>query len=93
MAHLPGDIVYALTGRDAGKCFAVISAKDNYLYLCDGKNRKVDTPKKKNIKHVTPEVVNDEFIADKIKKGEMLTNKEIRASIRSFLMKETDSDY
>ena len=49
--HL-GEFVYATKGRDSGKCFIVITAKDNYLYLCDGKSRKVSNPKKKKIKHV-----------------------------------------
>ena len=46
-----GEFVYASKGRDAGECFIVISSEDNYLYLCNGKTRKVSSPKKKKIKH------------------------------------------
>ena len=93
MAFSPGDIALALSGRDKGKCFMVISVQYNYLYLCDGKNRKVDTPKKKNIKHVANTGIADNLIADKIARGATPTNKEIRCSLRRLLKESSNPDY
>ena len=48
------EIVYAIAGRDKGDCFIVTSQEENFVYLCDGKSRKVSNPKKKKIKHIKP---------------------------------------
>ena len=83
-AH-PGEFVYASAGRDEGKCFIVLSTEDNYLYLCDGKSRKVSNPKKKKIKHVRLTGDKDEFIVNKLETVGKLTNKEVRYSLNNYL--------
>lgn len=83
-AH-PGEFAYAKAGRDRGKCFIVIAAQDNYVFLCDGKGRKVSTPKKKKLKHVELTGVWDEFISNKLQSVGKLTNKEIRYSLSKFM--------
>ena len=90
MDNHPGEFVYATKGRDSGKCFIVITAKDNYLYLCDGKSRKVSNPKKKKIKHVEFTGVSDEFIVNRLAQVGKLTNKEVRYSLMRFLSETTD---
>ena len=52
MEAKPGMIVRAKAGREEGRFMAVTSVKDGYVYLADGKERKLAAPKKKNIKHV-----------------------------------------
>lgn len=81
--HL-GEIVYVSAGRDAGKYFIVLSAKDGYLHLCDGKGRKTDSLKKKNVKHVLFTGVWDEEIQDKLKRGEEVTNRQVRESVSKY---------
>ena len=81
--HL-GEIVYANAGRDAGKYFIVLSAKDGYLHLCDGKSRKTDSLKKKNVKHVLLTGVCDVNIQDKLKRGEEVTNRQVRESVSKY---------
>lgn len=81
----PGEFVYASAGRDEGKCFIVISVEDNYLYLCDGKSRKVSNPKKKKLKHIRATGDKDEFIVNKLKTVGKLTNKEVRYSLTNYL--------
>jgi len=83
-AH-PGEFVYASAGRDEGKCFIVLSVEDNYLYLCDGKSRKVSNPKKKKIKHVRLTGDKDDFIVNKLETVGKLTNKEVRYSLNNYL--------
>lgn len=55
-----GQIVISKAGHDDGQPFVVVEVKDNYVYLADGKERKLNALKKKNIKHiaVTNSVVN-----------------------------------
>ena len=85
-----GEFVNASKGRALGKCFIVISKEDNYLYLCDGKSRKVSNPKKKKIKHVEFTGVSDEFIVNRLAQVGKLTNKEVRYSLMRFLSETTD---
>ena len=49
------DVVASLNGRDKGKRFVVIGREEEYVLLADGKGRKVDKPKRKKFKHVSPD--------------------------------------
>lgn len=44
--------VLAKAGRDKGRFFAVVRLDDRFVWLADGKLRKIESPKKKNAKHV-----------------------------------------
>lgn len=47
-----GTVVISSAGHDSGRLFAVMGAKERYVYLADGKERKLAAPKKKNTRHV-----------------------------------------
>jgi len=82
-----GEFVYASRGRDAGECFIVISCEENFLYLINGKSRKVSSPKKKNIKHICFTGHKDDFVIQKLADKAELTNKEVRNSITRYKQK------
>lgn len=44
--------VRALSGRDKGRCFAVIGVKESFALICDGKTRPLERPKLKSFKHL-----------------------------------------
>ena len=46
-----GRIVFSKAGRDNNHPMVVVSADDKFLYLCDGKERPLEKPKRKNVKH------------------------------------------
>ena len=53
LSLVKGQVVRSKKGRDEGKVFVVIGIIDkDYLYLVDGKLRKLDRPKKKKVKHL-----------------------------------------
>ena len=81
--HL-AEFVYAIAGRDKGKHFIVTSQEDNYLYLCNGKCRKVGSPKKKKIRHVTFSGVKNEFILNRLTTTGKVTNKEVRYALSDY---------
>ena len=68
----PYDIVMSLAGHDGGKLFMVTGATGERLFLCDGRNRRLENPKCKSPKHVR-------LVAD----GETppATDKEIRQTL------------
>jgi len=71
--------VLSLAGKDKGKIFLVIKSDNDYVYIADGKRRKVDKPKRKNKKHVEFLTVPD-FIS--IEEGRRLSDKYVRELIK-----------
>jgi|LSQX01.1.fsa_nt_gb ribosomal protein L14E/L6E/L27E len=51
---MPKDVVLSVSGRDKGRIFAVIDVDEKYVYICDGKERPLSRPKRKNRRHVSP---------------------------------------
>ncbi len=47
-----GMVVISSAGRDGGGWFVVAGADGGYVYIADGKERRLLSPKKKNIRHV-----------------------------------------
>ena len=71
-----GQIVRSEAGRDAGSLLVVLSVKEPYLLLADGKKRPLANPKQKKIMHVhkTNTVLNLESLN---------TDKKIRKALRA----------
>lgn len=49
-----GAVVRSLAGRDSGRLLAVVRVSGGRAWLCDGKERPLNRPKSKNIRHVVP---------------------------------------
>lgn len=49
-----GTIVKSLAGRDKNGLFLVTEADDDYAYIADGRVRRLESPKRKNAKHLAP---------------------------------------
>lgn len=79
-----GSVVISKAGRDSGHTFVVVAEDgENYVYLADGKFRKLDRPKKKKIKHVDETGMFLEKVADKIKAGTKVFDAEIKGALRA----------
>ena len=72
-----GLVVYSRAGRDQGEFLAVVGQEGECLLLCNGKDRPLERPKKKNRKHVglTNTVLDN---------GSMSTNRSLRRTLKSF---------
>ena len=79
-AHL----VEATAGRERGKLFYVVETDGEYLFLADGKSRRVEAPKRKKRKHVRFIADTNDRVAGKIRNNEKVTNSELRKSIASY---------
>ncbi len=49
-----GDMVVSCMGHDKGLFFIVTDIDKDYVTVCDGKTRKAEKRKRKNIKHINP---------------------------------------
>ena len=47
-----GRVVRSKAGHDSNDIFAVVGTDGNYVFISDGKQRKVEKPKRKNPKHL-----------------------------------------
>ena len=70
MTFLPGDVVRSAAGHDRGDLFLVCRAEGDFLWLADGKRRKIETPKKKRRKHVVSTGVWTHPAIDCLRNGE-----------------------
>lgn len=72
-----GDVVLSQKGHDSKKTFIVVATlNENYVLIADGKSRKLDSPKQKNVKHLKvlaqaseglDAIVDDKSIVNKLK--------------------------
>ena len=47
-----GRVVQSKAGHDAGGFFVVVADEGSFVLLCNGKERKLDSPKRKNKRHI-----------------------------------------
>ena len=80
-----GGIVLARAGRDKNKYFIIVKTEDRFVYICDGKTRKIQKPKKKKLKHVTLMGYAQEDICTRLKSGEQITNSEISRCLKEYM--------
>ncbi len=52
MDVMKGQVVRSVAGHDSNEIFAVVGSDEKNVFICDGKERKVEKPKRKNRKHV-----------------------------------------
>ena len=47
-----GRIVCSKSGRDKGYFLVIVKCEGDFVYVCDGKERPLERPKRKNKKHL-----------------------------------------
>ncbi len=52
MEFCKGDLVVCTSGREKDRLMCVAEFDGKYVYVCDGKERKLGSPKRKNPKHI-----------------------------------------
>ena len=69
-----GQVVRSLRGHDKGELLVVTDIAKKKVFLCDGKSRKLEKPKAKNVKHVALTEVT-------LSKDSMATNRKLRKTL------------
>ena len=72
-----GRVVISKAGRDKEKAEVIVEETENYLLVCDGKERPVERPKRKNPKHL--KLTNTYLEAQQLE-----TNRAIRKALKEF---------
>ena len=84
MEIVEGSIVRSIAGRDKGDLFIVLSREAEFVYLVNGELRKVDSPKKKKLKHIQGTNSVSEFIKNKLETVGKVTNSEVRKALAEY---------
>ena len=69
-----GNVVRSKAGRDKDKLMAVVGTDGKTLLLCDGKERKLEKPKRKNVLHIAP-------TKTVLENSAMLTNRSLKRAL------------
>ena len=77
MPYARGTVVCSKKGRDKGCFLAVVSSDEVHAFVCDGKERPIERPKKKNLKHISP----TEFV---LSEEQLKTNKSLKHALNDF---------
>jgi large subunit ribosomal protein L14e len=86
--HL-GEIVISIAGRDLNKNYVVVGIiNQKYLKLADGNYKKIDRPKKKNIKHLKSTGFIDKELNIWLTEGKRIRNEDLKWIIRNYAEKQ-----
>ena len=81
-----GSVVLSTAGHDSGNYFVVVELENaEFVKICDGKNRPLEKPKRKKIKHIKDTYLVLEDIADKIISNKVIHNKNIQTALKEVL--------
>ena len=75
------DVVVASAGRDRGQPFYVIGTDGVYALLANGKDRTLEKPKRKKVKHVSKVLRAETRVAAKLIAGDKVLNSELRKDL------------
>ena len=78
------DIIISLAGRDKDQLFFVLDTDETYVYIADGRGRRLEQPKRKKHKHVRKVSLTDSRVAEKIRNGDKVLNSELRRELAVF---------
>ena len=75
------DVVVSTAGRERGQMFYVIGTEGVYTLLANGKDRPLEKPKRKKLKHVNKVLRAETRVAAKLLAGDKVLNSELRKDL------------
>ena len=78
-----GSVVFCVSGRDKGKYMVILNSVDGFVFIADGKRRKIENPKRKNMKHVK----NINLTLDA---SDFITNRKLRRTLGNITQVDID---
>lgn len=81
-----GQLVSSLQGRDSGMFYLLMQIEnESRVLVADGEGRKVEKPKRKNIKHLKFYDIVAKNIFAKAQIGKRVTNEDVRKELKSLV--------
>ena len=85
------DLVVSTAGRDEGDLFYCVGIDGKYVLLVNGKDRTLDKPKRKSLRHVQKVLRSETRVAEKLRLGDKVLNSELRRDL-AFHAREMQSN-
>ena len=85
------DVVMSLAGRDRGCLYFVIGKDADCRLLANGKNRTLESPKRKKLRHMKKILHPETRVAAKLLAGDKVLNSELRKDL-AFISREMQSN-
>ena len=85
------DVVVSTAGRDAGSLFYVLETDGVWLTLVNGKDRRIEKPKRKKCKHTSKVLRSETRVAEKLRAGDKVLNSELRRDL-AYISREMQSN-
>ena len=79
-----GDVVRSLAGHDKDTLFCVVDTDGEFLLLANGKERKLNSPKRKRAKHAQRAGSSDHPVFLRLKSGDPVGDNEVRKALAAF---------
>ena len=78
------DMIVSLAGRDKDQLFFVVDTDKEFIYIADGKGRRLESPKRKKRRHVRKLPLYASRVAEKIRNGDKVLNSELRRELAAY---------
>lgn len=80
-----GRVVFSKNGRDSGRYYIISGfAEGDFVFIADGNVRTLQKPKRKRLKHLLLHEDVLTVIAEKLKTGKKVYDKELGSALRSY---------
>ena len=80
-----GRFATSKAGHDKSQLYVIVAQEGDFVYLCDGRNKPLDKPKKKRKKHV--QLINksvEPSLLECLKNGDVVRDEEIKYAIKCY---------
>ena len=84
MEYQIGQVVYSKSGHDKGDVQMITAVEGEYLFLVDGKRRKLEKPKRNKKMHVQLTTYIVESVAEKLQQGSSVLDAEIKKALKKY---------
>ncbi|GAV23843.1 KOW domain-containing RNA-binding protein [Carboxydothermus pertinax] len=89
----PGQVVLSIAGRDIGTIYLIYRViDDRYVEVVDGQHRRVENPKKKNVRHLKFLNHHVKEISEMLQTYGKVSNQEIRKVLKSIANRGEELD-
>lgn len=79
-----GQVVYSKSGHDKGDVQMIVAVEGEYLFLADGRRRKLEKPKRKKKMHVQPTFYVENEVAAKLQEGAYVLDADIKKALKKY---------
>lgn len=79
-----GMLAKSKAGHDCNEIYIIVDIINDSVFLADGKIKRIDSPKRKNIKHIQIIKKKDETLSKKLEAKEKVFDEEIKKVIKNY---------